>query len=85
MTQIMDFGQFKFIDIPDHGRCLPGIQAMIYIKICIGANYVGLRNRVLTYEVYGCPEQVIQPVFVARTGWLYPIGDVSFVQEHKTP
>lgn len=73
----MDFNRFNFIDIDGYGECLPGPQAVVYCRWFTGANYVGLRAGVLTYQVYGQPERTVQPVFVESCGWVYPIKDMN--------
>lgn len=68
-----------YVDVPDCGNCLSGVQAMLYAKWFVGASYVGLRAGILVYQVDGQHERQVKPVkFKGQI--LYPVKDI-FVGE----
>jgi hypothetical protein len=78
----MDFNRFQFIEVEGYGECLPGPQAVVYCRWFTGANYVGLRAGVLTYQVYGQPERTVHPIQCDGVD-LYPIKEMNDFQELK--
>jgi hypothetical protein len=72
----MDFNRFQFIEVEGHGECLPGPQAVVYCRWFTGANYVGLRAGVLTYQVYGQPERHVHPVECDGVD-VYPVKEMN--------
>jgi hypothetical protein len=76
---ILDFNRFNFVNHPEHGECLPGPQAVVYCRWMAGANYVGLRAGVLTYQVDGLPERQVQPVRCDGVD-VYPISALSGIE-----
>jgi hypothetical protein len=71
-----DGSKLNYIDVPGVGECLSGVESMIYCKWMTGARVISLRGGVLKYEIDGCPERVIKPVWVKDHGFVFPTCEI---------